>query len=120
MVSQLHVFQGLETPCDLYFESEDLTLSFAADGKDKGHVVAHPTPDEMEPPPPAHPPAITGDACLAISAGPSDPLGNVIHVCLHDVKLVNLVFCPQCFTVCAVYIADYIFTSCGIKGTLRV
>ena len=119
MVSQLHVFQGLETPCDLYFESEDLTLSFAADGKDKGHVVAHPTPDEMEAPPPAHPPAITGDACLAVPAGPSDPLGNVIHVCLHDVKLVNLVFCSQCFTVCPVYVADCIFTSCGIKDTLR-
>ena len=92
MVSQLHVFQVLETPCDLYFESEDLTLSFAADGKDKGHVVAHPTPDEMEPPPPAHPPAITGDACLAMPAGPSDPLGNVIHVCLMMLNLLILCF----------------------------
>lgn len=93
------VSQCLETPCDLYFESEDLTLSFAPDGKDKGHVVAHPAPDEVEPPAPARPPAITGDACLATPAGPSNPLGNIIHVCWHCVKLVIFRLCnSQCFS----------------------
>lgn len=76
--------QGLETPCDQYFESEDLTLAFAG-SKTKTRVVARSASPDPDLPSPTHTLAIAGAACQATPTGPADPLGNISHVRLLHV-----------------------------------
>ena len=77
--------QGLETPCDIYFDNEqELTLSFTAAGKPTtrmSHVTANASATGDSEASPTHPPAaISISACMPVPEGPPEPLNNLVKV----------------------------------------